>query len=115
MKESVICLLLFCWPKISEFMWTSKFSTIAEVPLQKLKQRYNNPRNLNTKVNLQDLSEELRLRPPFVLCEGELNPGFGQRSEQGAVRSTIGRSSLVKGCCKLSSMWLFKFSKKNWD
>jgi len=94
-------------------MWTSKFSTIAEVSLQKLKQRYNNPRNLNTKVNLQDLSEELRLRPPFVLCEGELNPGFGQRSEQGAVRSTIGRSSLVKGYCKLYALGDFLSLAKN--
>ncbi|KAH3720059.1 vesicle-trafficking protein SEC22a-like [Dreissena polymorpha] len=51
-----------------------------DIPLQRLKHRYNNPRSLNTKVNLQVLSEELRLRPPYVLCEEELRPGYGQRS-----------------------------------
>jgi hypothetical protein len=66
----------------------------ADVPLQKLKQKYNNPRSLSTRVNLQDLSQELRLRPPYVLCEEELRPGYGQKSSTDQYKSTTGNALL---------------------
>ncbi|WAQ94139.1 SC22A-like protein [Mya arenaria] len=55
----------------------------------KLKQRYNNPRHLSTCVNLQDLSEELRLRPPYMIGEEELRPGFGQRKAGDNIKCTV--------------------------
>lgn len=52
-----------------------------DVVLQKLKHRYNNPRSLSSQINFQLLSEELRLRPPYVLCDEELRPGYGQMQD----------------------------------
>lgn len=63
-----------------------------DIMIQKLKQRYNNPRSLSTRVNLQDLSEELRLRPPYVLCEEELRPGYGQQKNKDPYRTTTASS-----------------------
>ncbi|XP_052797135.1 vesicle-trafficking protein SEC22a-like [Mya arenaria] len=60
-----------------------------DILLQKLKQRYNNPRHLSTCVNLQDLSEELRLRPPYMIGEEELRPGFGQRKAGDNIKCTV--------------------------
>lgn len=63
-----------------------------DVPLQKLKHRYNNPRSLSTRVNLQDLSQELRLRPPYILCDEELRPGYGQKSAMDHYKTTTASS-----------------------
>lgn len=41
--------------------------------LQKLRQKYNNPRSLTTRVNLSVLSNELRFRPPYQITEFDLD------------------------------------------
>ncbi|KAL4222870.1 Vesicle-trafficking protein S22a [Mactra antiquata] len=63
-----------------------------DVPLQKLKHKYNNPRSLSTRVNLSDLTQELRLRPPYYLCEEELRPGYGQKSNDDSIKTTTASS-----------------------
>ena len=77
------------------------------MPLQKLKQKYNNPRSLCTRVNLQDLSQELRLRPPYVLCEEELRPGYGQKAATDQYKTTTG------GLCSLFLFLTFLFHRKS--
>lgn len=42
--------------------------------IQKLRHRYNNPRYLTTKVNLSDLSSEIKLRPPHSISVEEVVP-----------------------------------------
>ncbi len=44
---------------------------LLESFLNKTKQRYNSPRTLSTRVNLADMSMELRLRPPHEVTELE--------------------------------------------
>jgi len=65
----------------------------SDQPVQKLKQRYNNPRSLNTTVDLTKLSEDLRMNPSYVLCDEELRPGFGGQpsKQQSQIKSTIGK------------------------
>lgn len=45
-----------------------------DITLQKVKQRYNNPRSLTTRLNLADLSQELKLRPPYIISPEDLRP-----------------------------------------
>ena len=44
----------------------------ADMYLQRAKQRYNSPRSLTTRLNLPDMSTELKLRPPHIITEEEL-------------------------------------------
>ncbi|OWF43535.1 vesicle-trafficking protein SEC22a-like [Mizuhopecten yessoensis] len=54
---------------------TRPYSLIEfDMSMQKVKQRYNNPRSLTTKLNLTVLSEELRLRPPYIISPEQLRP-----------------------------------------
>ncbi len=48
------------------------FLNIADTFLQKTKQRYKNTRGLTTKLNLNDMSTELKLRPPFEISESDV-------------------------------------------
>lgn len=43
-----------------------------ETALQKIKSRYNNPRSLRTRVDLSEMSQELRLRPSYQITESDL-------------------------------------------
>ncbi|KAK3907999.1 Vesicle-trafficking protein SEC22a [Frankliniella fusca] len=38
------------------------------------RQRYNKPQSLSTRINLSELSEEIRLRPPHTIKLGEVKP-----------------------------------------
>ncbi|XP_075224987.1 vesicle-trafficking protein SEC22a-like isoform X2 [Lycorma delicatula] len=42
--------------------------------IHKTRQRYNRPQSLSTRMNLSDLSAEIKLRPPHVLTVGEIEP-----------------------------------------
>jgi len=42
--------------------------------IQKTRQRYNNPRSLTTKLDLSNLSTEIRLRPPHQLLASDIEP-----------------------------------------
>jgi len=42
--------------------------------IYKLRQRYNSPRTLTTKLNLHDLSTEIKLRPPHLLSVHNIMP-----------------------------------------
>lgn len=54
---------------------TRPYSLIEfDMSMQKVKQRYNNPRSLTTKLNLGVLSEELKLRPPYIISPEQLRP-----------------------------------------
>ncbi|KAK7602239.1 hypothetical protein V9T40_009680 [Parthenolecanium corni] len=49
--------------------------------IHKTCQRYNKPQNLTTRINLSELSLEMKLRPPYVIKLEELEPaknGFAQ-------------------------------------
>ena len=41
--------------------------------LQKAKKRYNSPRSLSTKVDLGDMSTEIKLRPPYKITAADLD------------------------------------------
>lgn len=45
-----------------------------DTTMHKLKQRYNNPHSLATRINLSDMSTELKLRPPFQLTQDDIQP-----------------------------------------
>ncbi len=53
---------------------------ISDSFLQRTKHRYNNPRNLSTRVNLSDMSEEMRLRPPYMVQEEDILFSNGTRN-----------------------------------
>ncbi|KAL3831851.1 hypothetical protein ACJMK2_023550 [Sinanodonta woodiana] len=59
-----------------------------DITLQKLKQRYNNTRSLTTRLNLAQLSQELKMRPPYMVCPDELRPGYGESKNNNATLST---------------------------
>uniref|UniRef100_A0A8C4T417 SEC22 homolog A, vesicle trafficking protein n=1 Tax=Erpetoichthys calabaricus TaxID=27687 RepID=A0A8C4T417_ERPCA len=40
--------------------------------IQKIKQRYNSPRSLTTKINLADMQTEIKLRPPYQLSTSDI-------------------------------------------
>ncbi|XP_039289348.1 vesicle-trafficking protein SEC22a isoform X2 [Nilaparvata lugens] len=42
--------------------------------IHKTRQRYNKPQNLPTRINLSDLSCEMKLRPPFIIPFSEIEP-----------------------------------------
>lgn len=48
------------------FLSLSKL-VITDIILQKVKQRYNNTRSLKPRTNLNDMSQEVKLRPPHRL------------------------------------------------
>ncbi|XP_014673660.1 PREDICTED: vesicle-trafficking protein SEC22a-like [Priapulus caudatus] len=45
-----------------------------DATIHRVKQRYNNTRSLATRVNLSDMSTELKLRPPFQLTADDIRP-----------------------------------------
>jgi hypothetical protein len=42
--------------------------------IHKTRQRYNKPQSLTTKVNLTDLSTEMKLRPPYIVQLSQVEP-----------------------------------------
>lgn len=42
--------------------------------IHKTRQRYNKPQSLTTRVNLAELSEEMKLRPPHLLNVSDIEP-----------------------------------------
>ena len=57
------------------------FKTFFSEPfLKKAKQRYNSPRTLSTRVNLADMSTELKLRPPHYIAEYEMIECNGRKA-----------------------------------
>lgn len=51
------------------------YSLIAfDTKLQRIKNKYNNPRSLTTKINLSELSQEIKLRPPFQISDFQIQP-----------------------------------------
>lgn len=52
-----------------------------DTSLQKIKQRYNSSRSLQSKLNLSQLQEEIRLRPPHMITPEELRPGGGASAD----------------------------------
>ncbi|KAK3108864.1 hypothetical protein FSP39_017527 [Pinctada imbricata] len=48
-----------------------------DVPLRRLKQRYSSPGSISNKLNLSTLSQELKLRPPYMLSPDDLRPNKG--------------------------------------
>lgn len=42
--------------------------------IHKTCQRYNKPQSLTTRINLSDLSLEMKLRPPYVIKLEEIEP-----------------------------------------
>ncbi len=59
------------WQNNDEWHYTTYIIVFLESFLTKTKQRYNSPRTLSTRVNLADMSMELRLRPPHEVTELE--------------------------------------------
>ncbi|XP_064614179.1 vesicle-trafficking protein SEC22a-like [Liolophura sinensis] len=59
-----------------------------DVFLHKTKNRYNNPRSLTTKINLSDMSQELKLRPPFEISAEDLFDGGGYGNSQAKTYRT---------------------------
>lgn len=53
----------------------------TDTSLQKIKQRYNSSRSLQSKLNLSQLQEEIRLRPPHMITPEELRPGGGASAD----------------------------------
>jgi hypothetical protein len=43
-----------------------------DVWMQKLKQSYNRPQSLTTRLNVADMSAELKFRPPYEITEDDL-------------------------------------------
>ncbi|KAL5007124.1 hypothetical protein ScPMuIL_015930 [Solemya velum] len=52
--------------------------------LQKLKHMYNNPRSLTSKLNLSDLSQELRLRPAHIVSPEDLQSSHSKSNSRAA-------------------------------
>ncbi|XP_048754228.1 vesicle-trafficking protein SEC22a-like isoform X1 [Ostrea edulis] len=48
-----------------------------DTALQRIKQRYNSTRSMASKLNLSQLQEEIKLRPPHMITPEELRPGGG--------------------------------------
>ncbi|XP_028847579.1 vesicle-trafficking protein SEC22a-like isoform X2 [Denticeps clupeoides] len=50
--------------------------------IQKIKQRYNSPRSLSTKISLADMQTEIKLRPPYQLSPEDLGSinGFSHQA-----------------------------------
>lgn len=60
-----------------------------EPHLQKIRVRYNSPRSLSTRLSLQDLTLELKLRPPQILHEADLGIGIDTKIGNGNSISPI--------------------------
>ncbi|XP_029646162.1 vesicle-trafficking protein SEC22a [Octopus sinensis] len=64
------------------------YSLIAfDTKLQKIKSKYNNPRSLTTRLNLSELSQEIKLRPPFQISAHQIQPELLNDKKNGAVLS----------------------------
>ncbi|ESO82206.1 hypothetical protein LOTGIDRAFT_223470 [Lottia gigantea] len=48
--------------------------------MHKTKSKYNSTRFLSTKINISDLNQELKLRPPYSIPHAELYPELGSKS-----------------------------------
>lgn len=48
--------------------------TFSDNVIHSARQRYNKPQSLSTRINLAELSEEIRLRPPHIISAGEVQP-----------------------------------------
>lgn len=59
-------------------------SIVADTNLQKIKQRYNSSRSMHSKINISQLQEEIRLRPPHMITPEELRPGGGATAADSA-------------------------------
>ncbi|XP_033735755.1 vesicle-trafficking protein SEC22a-like [Pecten maximus] len=67
---------------------TRPYSLIEfDMSMQKVKQRYNNPRSLTTKLNLAVLSEELKLRPPYIISPEQLRPSDNSYNIDNNIKS----------------------------
>lgn len=47
---------------------------ISDSIIHKTRQRYNKPQSLTTKINLTDLSSEMKLRPPYIVQLSQVEP-----------------------------------------
>lgn len=62
--------------------------------IQKTRQRYNNPSSLATKVNLSDLSLEIKLRPPMQLRLDDIEPAIVNGVNSLSSMNSVGPSRL---------------------
>ena len=72
-------------------------SIVADTNLQKIKQRYNSSRSMHSKINISQLQEEIRLRPPHMITPEEIRPGGGARAADSAdtqAHFTLGRDCI---------------------
>ncbi|XP_069681170.1 vesicle-trafficking protein SEC22a-like isoform X1 [Periplaneta americana] len=59
--------------------------------IHKTRQRYNKPQSLTTKINLTDLSTEIKLRPPYIVQLSQVEPvANGYQSSINLAKLSVG-------------------------
>ncbi|KAF4518751.1 hypothetical protein B566_EDAN006155 [Ephemera danica] len=59
---------------IIQWLMCVKFHCISDSLILKSRQRYNRPHSLTTRVDLAELSKELKFRPPHMVTPTEVEP-----------------------------------------
>ncbi|XP_013389439.1 vesicle-trafficking protein SEC22a isoform X2 [Lingula anatina] len=76
--------------------------------LQRQKQRYGSPRSLNTRVNVADMSQQLKMMPPFQIAAEDVEPTYGgvlHKNDYGPTVTPVAQLRLPLGWLgKLSAM-----------
>ena len=68
----VSSLIFYCSFNSRSFIVT--YDCFSDNFIHKSRQRYNKPQNLTTRINLSELSLEIKLRPPYELTISDIEP-----------------------------------------